>query len=143
MSPSFFAQWPALGLGNDVVTAGQIQAADLQLLAQEGFSVVVCHRPDDEEPGQPAATDLASAAEAAGLIFVHAPVRGMPDRAAVEATGAALDALPPGRRALLFCRSGLRSTVAWALAARARGTDAERLREAAAGAGYDLSRVPL
>jgi uncharacterized protein (TIGR01244 family) len=44
----------------------------------------------------------------------------------------------------MFCRSGTRSTFAWALAMRALDrSDAKTLRETAASAGYDLSRLPL
>jgi len=101
---------------------------------------VVCHRPDGEEPGQPDAGTLRDQAEALGLTFVHAPVSGMPGEEAVERTAGAL-----GGRGdiLLFCRSGMRSTVAWALARRMEGADADELRARAMAAGYDLSRVPL
>lgn len=126
------------------LVAPQITPDSLAAFAEAGVVVVISHRPDDEDPGQPTAVELASAAAAAGLRFVHAPVRGLPDTAAVEATAGVLSALEHQERVLMFCRSGTRSTVTWALAMRAldrAGPDA--LREAAANAGYDLSRLPL
>ncbi|MFY7850619.1 MAG: beta-lactamase hydrolase domain-containing protein, partial [Brevundimonas sp.] len=48
-----------------------------------------------------------------------------------------------GDPVLMFCRSGTRSAVTWALAMRQAGADADGLRAAGARAGYDLSRMPL
>lgn len=104
---------------------------------------MVNHRPDHEEPGQPTASAIADAAAQVGLAVIHAPVRGLPDAAAVAATRAALEGLGPDGKAVFFCRSGMRSTVAWAMAERAAGAEPEALRQAALAAGYDLSRVPL
>ena len=112
-------------------------------LAASGFSHLVNHRPDQEEPDQPMAADIVAAATAAGLKAVHAPIRGLPDSDAVTATRAVLDSLGPDDKALLFCRSGMRSAAAWAMAERLRGEAPDVLRAAAAEAGYDLSRVPL
>ena len=86
---------------------------------------------------------MAEAARSAGLTFVHAPVRGLPDEAAIAATAAALKDAAPDRAVVLFCRSGMRSAAAWAMARARQGADPEALRAAAAQAGFDLSRVPL
>jgi uncharacterized protein (TIGR01244 family) len=44
----------------------------------------------------------------------------------------------------MYCRSGTRSAITWALAIRSLGRgEPEDLRAAAAAAGYDLSRLPL
>jgi len=51
--------------------------------------------------------------------------------------------LADGLPTVMFCRSGMRSASAWAMAQRLSGTDADALRDAAAEAGYDLGRVPL
>ncbi len=126
-----------------VWVTGQLTPGQVPALAEAGFGCLVNHRPDDEEPGQPTAADLARAATEAGLKAVHAPVRGLPDAAAVEATRVALDELAPGGKAVFFCRSGMRSAAAWAMAERSTGGDPEALRRAALAAGYDLSRVPL
>lgn len=130
-------------LEETVFTAPQIQVEDIPGLARDGVKVIVSHRPDDEEPGQPSAAALAAAARDAGLTFIHAPVRGMPDEAAIAATAQALEGAGPAGAALLFCRSGMRSTAAWAMARARQGAEPEALRAAAANAGYDLSRVPL
>ncbi|QTN18787.1 TIGR01244 family phosphatase [Brevundimonas sp. AJA228-03] len=126
------------------LVAPQIALDSLAAFADAGVVVVISHRPDNEDPGQPSADEMASAVAAAGMRFVHAPVRGLPDEAAVTATATAIAALEPQERVLMFCRSGTRSAMAWALAMRALDrSDAQTLREAAAAAGYDLSRLPL
>jgi uncharacterized protein (TIGR01244 family) len=42
---------------------------------------------------------------------------------------------------LAFCRSGMRSTLAWAIASRERGVPQEQLEEQAAAAGFSLAAV--
>ena len=56
--------------------ASQVQAGDMQALADAGFTDIMCNRPDGEEPGQPPLSELRAAAEAAGLVFHHVPVAG-------------------------------------------------------------------
>lgn len=45
-------------------------------IAGAGYRIVVCNRPDDEEPGQPTAAEIAAACETHGLDFHHLPVSG-------------------------------------------------------------------
>lgn len=127
----------------DIIFCGQIAPNEISGLDALGVRWVVNHRPDHEEPGQPTSEDLARAAEAAGVSYVHAPVRGMPDADAVTATSAVLEAMKPGDKAVFFCRSGMRSAAAWAMAEASRGGDPDRLRAKALEAGYDLGRLPL
>lgn len=127
-------------LSDTVLVAPQIALSDIAEAATLGVTTVVSNRPDGEDPGQPAAAEVARATEAAGVAFVHAPVSGFPDEAAVQAVG---EVLAKGEPALLFCRSGTRSAMTWALAMRRAGAHADALREAGARAGYDLSRLPL
>lgn len=134
---------PLHRLSPHVWVTGQIRPDDLADLRAGGFTRLVNHRPDGEEPGQATAADIARAAAVVGLTVVHAPARGLPDASAVRATRAVLDALGPDDKALFFCRSGMRSAAAWAMAERLAGTDPEVLRAAAATAGYDLGGVPL
>ena len=130
-------------LDSATFSTGQVGPAAFASLQDQGFACVVCHRPDGEEPDQPTAESLRQAADAAGLRFVHLPVSGLPHAAAVAGTREVLESVKPGEKVLMFCRSGMRSTAAWAMARAAMGDDPEDLRDAAARAGYDLSRVPL
>ncbi len=131
-------------LSPQVSAASQLLPQDISALVAQGFASIINNRPDDEEAGQPSSAEIEAAAVAAGLSYLHAPVRGMPDEQAVAAVADRLKAdSDRGVRTLMFCRSGMRSTVAWAIAQRQEGADPDSLREVAAAAGYDLSRLPL
>lgn len=130
-----------IALSPSIYVSGQVDPAELATLATEfGIKNLVSNRPDHEEPGQPTAEDMKQAAEAAGLGFLSAPMRGMPSPDTVEAVA---DFLDRDGATLLFCRSGMRSTVVWALAEASKGADPASLRQAAFDAGYDLSSLPL
>ncbi|WP_420471024.1 TIGR01244 family sulfur transferase [Brevundimonas sp. FT23042] len=129
--------------GSIVSIRPQLSLLDLREAREDGYATVVSHRPDGEEPGQPTSESLAAEARRLGLDFVWIPVSGLPDATAVEATADVLRRSSAERPVLMFCRSGMRSTVAWAMAMCADGADPDEVRAAAAAAGYDLSRVPL
>ena len=122
--------------------SGQVQPDQLPGLREAGFAWLVNHRPDGEEAGQPPAAALGRAAEALGFAVFTAPVRGLPDPTAIAATRDALAGAGDGK-ILMFCRSGMRSTAAWAMVQCEDGADPVPVRAAAAAAGYDLSRLPL
>ncbi len=127
-------------LSSTVWASAQLSPDALPALASSGVRRIISNRPDGEDPGQPTAAMMESAAREAGLAFAWIPVSGMPGPDQVAAVA---DLLADGAPTVMFCRSGMRSTVAWAMAERLGGADAEALREAAAAADYDLSRVPL
>lgn len=122
------------------LVAGQIFPADLPALAAAGVTMIVNNRPDGEEPGQPAASQVEAAARAAGIGYRHIPVAGGINGDDVLAMAEALDAAEGGTM-LAFCRAGTRSTFLWALARAERGADAEETVAAAAAAGYDLGPI--
>lgn len=128
-------------LSPSVWTAPQIRLQDLEAISALGVRRVINNRPDDEDSGQPSSAEIEAAARAAGLDYLHAPISGMPGPDAVRDVAAALQADEP---VLMYCRSGTRSTVVWALAMRSLDrAGPDELRDAAANAGYDLSRLPL
>lgn len=131
-------------LSASVSVGPQLQPSDMAALSAQGYASVINNRPDDEEPGQPSSSELEAAATAAGLAYLHAPIRGMPEDQAVALVGDRLKADEEGHaRTAMFCRSGMRSSAAWAMAQRLDGVPPDELRAAAASAGYDLSRLPL
>ena len=118
----------------------QITTDDLAIAADEGFVLVINNRPDDEEPGQPSSAQIEAAARAAGLDYVHVPVRGGPTHDQVEAVRRAIDGADGP--VLAFCRSGTRSIVTWSLGQAASGAaDRGTLVRQGADAGYDLAGV--
>ncbi len=127
-------------LSATVWASPQLAPEALADLAAAGIRQIISNRPDGEDPGQPTAAEMETAARTAGLSFLWVPVSGMPGPSQAEAvSGALADGLPT----VMFCRSGTRSTMVWAMAERMRGANADDLRAAAASAGYDLSRLPL
>ena len=123
---------------DDFSVAPQIATADLPAIAAQGFKLVINNRPDGEAPGQPSSEAIAEAAKAAGLDYVHIPVRGGPTREQVEAMHTAVQGA--GGAVLAFCRSGTRSITSWAVG---QAMHEDRPREALVRlgqeAGYDLS----
>lgn len=123
---------------DQISVSPQIGLDDLKAAADQGFKLVINNRPDGEDPAQPTSAEVEAAARAAGLDYVHIPVRGGPTPDQVEANHRAVEAA--GGPVLAFCRSGTRSIVTWSLGefqADARSRD--ELIELGAQAGYDLS----
>ena len=119
--------------------APQMLPDDVAALAAQGFTALVCNRPDGEEPGQPALDEMRRAAQEAGLAFHHIPVAGGLFPPAAVAAFAAIRRGTPGK-VLAYCRTGTRAATLDALANVHGLTAAERITRAAA-AGYDLSAL--
>jgi sulfide:quinone oxidoreductase len=123
----------------DLSVASQLDAADVPLIAAEGFRAIVCNRPDGEAAGQPAFGLIEEAARAAGIKVAYQPV---PSNAVSDADGAAfgklLEELP--KPVLAYCRSGTRCTILWALS-EAPKQPASQIMLRAIRAGYDLSKL--
>ena len=117
----------------------QITPADVAEAKARGFTTIVNNRPDGEAPDQPAAAEIEAAARAAGLAYVHVPVRGMPTPEQVEETRAAI--LNSEGPVLAFCRTGTRCINTWSIGERLAGGDRDELVRIGQTAGYDLSQV--
>jgi len=125
---------------DDFAVAPQISPQDMAQAAKDGFVLVINNRPDGEAPDQPTSAEMEAAAKAAGLDYVHIPVRGGPTPEQVEAVAAAVqEADGP---VLAFCRSGTRSIITWSLGKAISGArPRDELIQLGADAGYDLSGV--
>lgn len=100
--------------------SGQITVDDLDRIKALGFKSIVCHRPDDEEPGQTPFAEIAARAAELGIETAHVPVGKMGvDGDAVTGMVDALDELP--RPMLGYCRSGARSTTVYQKSHHLRG----------------------
>ena len=116
----------------------QVDPADMARAAAEGFVLVINNRPDGEDPSQPSSAAVEAAARAAGMDYLHVPVRGGPTPDQVEANYRAVETA--SGPVLAFCRSGTRSIVTWSLGQfQADERSREELIELGAQAGYDLS----
>jgi sulfide:quinone oxidoreductase len=116
----------------------QLGPDDIARARAEGFATIIANRPDGEEPGAMTLAEARRLAEAAGLRFVAIPFSGSPTPEVVAKVGAALVSEPGP--VLAYCRSGTRSTTAWAMASAAAGVlDTQAIIAAAHDGGYDLS----
>ncbi|MBI5941096.1 MAG: TIGR01244 family phosphatase [Caulobacterales bacterium] len=124
----------------DFSVSPQIEPADMAAAAAQGFTLVINNRPDGEVPDQPSSAEMEAAARAAGMDYVHIPVKGSPTEEQVTANRVAIeDADGP---VLAFCRSGTRSIVTWSIGQAMSGVRSRsELSALGRQAGYDLSGV--
>jgi uncharacterized protein (TIGR01244 family) len=126
-------------LDEKVMISGQIEPGDVARLKDEGVSMIICNRPDDEEPGQPSAAEIEDAAQQAGMQFRNIPIArgiGPSDAKSMEEAIEAANG-----KILSYCRTGNRSALVWAIARRNQGVEVEELEKAAAQAGVGLAPV--
>ena len=105
-------------LSEDFSVASQIDPADVELIAERGYTTIVCNRPDGEDPGQPPSADIEAECRRHGIDFHLIPMQGSyvnPDT--VDLTRAMLENAPGP--VLAYCRSGTRSAMIWQLATAA------------------------
>lgn len=127
-------------LDEKTLVAGQIAPDQLPEIRAAGVTLVVNNRPDNEDVGQPTSDEIEAATLAAGLEYRHVPIaRGM-GPTDIEAMREALAATGDGKL-LAYCRSGMRSTLAWAVACREDGVPREELERRAGEAGFSLAAV--
>jgi uncharacterized protein (TIGR01244 family) len=126
-------------LDEKVLISGQIRPEEVAGLAQMGVTLIVNNRPDGEEPGQPLGAEIEEAASAAGIDYRSVPIiRGIGPADA----DAMNDALASARgKALVFCRSGTRSALAWAVAQSDRGVAREEIESRLRNAGVDPTPI--
>ena len=102
-------------LAPNLFVGPQIAEDELASLAGNGFTDVVCNRPDDEHPGDAPSSVMASIAEGLGLAFHYHPI--VPGEPFAEQAGKlAAVVARPNAKTFAYCRSGARSANAWALA---------------------------
>jgi uncharacterized protein (TIGR01244 family) len=127
-------------LDDKTLVAGQIGPADVPALKAEGVTMIINNRPDGEDADQPTSAEIEAAARAAGIDYRHVPiVRGL-GPTDIEAMRAAMHEAGDGK-IVAFCRSGNRSTLAWAVAKSEDGTSRAELDQLVSAAGFDLGPV--
>ena len=127
-------------LDDNTLVNGQIAPGDVPALKEIGVSLIVNNRPDGEDAGQPESDDIEAAAKAAGIDYRHVPIARGLGPSDIEAMREAMHAVGDGKL-FAFCRSGNRSTLAWAVARSEDGVPSEVLHRQANEAGFDLGPV--
>ena len=61
-------------LTESLSVAAQITPQDIRELAAQGFTTVVCNRPDGESPGQAGMDEMEAACHEADVLFIRYPV---------------------------------------------------------------------
>ena len=120
-----------------LVADSAMRPRDMAEAVARGVTLAVNNRPDDEEDGQTSADDLAAAAKAGGLDYVHIPIDGPLSEDKVAALGKAMRGAEG--RVLVFCRTGTRSAYLWAMARAREGMPLDLLDRNARRAGYDVT----
>jgi len=129
---------PIFQLTETLSVAAQVTPQDIPNIAAQGFSTVVCNRPDAEVPDQTSMDAIEAACNDANVLFVRYPVDALnfpgPD---LEGLGELFD--DAGQRVLAYCRTGTRCANLWV------ATRSEEERQAAIQVareiGFDLSMV--
>lgn len=115
----------------------QISPEDVAALRDAGFVMVLCNRPDEENPPALQSDAMRQAVEAEGLRFAVLPLTHQTMNAENILKQQEIVA-SAGGPVLAYCASGTRCTVIWALGnAQALGADA--VIGTALEAGYDIS----
>jgi uncharacterized protein (TIGR01244 family) len=127
-------------LNDKTLVSGQIAPEEVAALKALGVTLIVNNRPDGEDVGQPESDDIEAAARAAGIDYRHVPIARGLGPSDIEAMREAMHSTGEGKM-FAFCRSGNRSTLAWAVAKSEDGVPREELDRMANEAGFDLGPV--
>ena len=115
----------------------QISPEDVAALRDAGFVMVLCNRPDEENPPALQSDAMRQAVEAEGLRFAVLPLTHQTMNAENILKQQEIVA-SAGGPVLAYCASGTRCTVIWALG-NAQDMGADAVIETAREAGYDIA----
>jgi uncharacterized protein (TIGR01244 family) len=127
-------------LDEKTLVDGQIGPDDVATLKAMGVTLIVNNRPDGEDANQPTSDEIEAAATEHGLDYRHVPIARGLGPSDIEAMREAMHSVGEGKL-FAFCRSGNRSTLAWAVAKSEDGVSREELNRRANEAGFDLGPV--
>lgn len=96
-------------IADNYFVAPQLSVDDVSAAKAQGFTTIMCNRPDNEEPNQVNSDKMAAACAEQGLDFVFLPMQGPsfgPDYLPqVQAL------VNDNKKVLAYCRSGNRSSI--------------------------------
>lgn len=126
-------------LDDKVLVSAQIHPEEIPALREQGVTLIVNNRPDGEDPDQPLGAEIEEAASTAGIDYRAIPIiRGIgpADARAMQ------EAIKSSRgKVLAFCRSGTRSSLAWALAKSEEGMPREEIKQRLSIVGVDPTPI--
>lgn len=118
----------------DFAVAPQIDADDIAILAEQGFTHIICNRPAFESAPHQTPDVIQAAAEAAGLGWTDNPMAGG------QLTLDMIDAQRANGKVLAYCASGTRSAILWGLS-QAGHMPTDDILKAMADAGYPMEQM--
>ncbi len=118
--------------------SSQIEVNDVELLKNKGFEIVVCNRPDGEEPDQPDFKSINEECSKLGIKFCNYPLS--PGDLNLERVLETKEIIEEDKKTLAYCRTGTRCITLWACAEVAN-KEIEEILEISEEAGYDLSHM--
>lgn len=124
-------------LPGDVFVTGQLLAAQMQALSEQGVMSFINNRPDMEAPIQPASAELEQAAQTLGVDYYYIPMAGLTP-GLIEASVTAYKNTP--RPIVAFCASGMRSAVLWGFA-HVQEMGVEGVMDALSSASFNLEQI--
>lgn len=89
--------------------SAQIAVGDVQTAKADGYDVVICNRPDDEEAGQVNHEAIKAACEAEGIAFHFMPMQG--PNFTPEYVEQVKALIADNKKVLGYCRTGNRSSI--------------------------------
>lgn len=96
-------------IAENYFVSAQITENDVQVAKDEGFDVIVCNRPDNEEPGQTNHEAIQAACNVAGLTFEFMPMQG--PNFTPEYVESVKSLIASNKKVLGYCRTGNRSSI--------------------------------
>ena len=130
-----------IALTDKLFVSPQISVDTVAAAAEQGVSLIVNNRPEGEAPDQTPGETIEAAARAVGMTYAAIPVTHAGFAPwQLDALDEALERNGEGK-VLLYCRSGTRSTLLWALSRARAGDDLDMIARTAAAAGYDVNSI--
>lgn len=126
-------------ISEQVSVGPQVLPEELADLKAQGFTQIICNRPDGEGPDQPSFASMETAATAAGMKAYYAPF--IAGDFPIESLNTVIDALATGEKTAMYCLSGTRSVILWAAREVLAGRDVESVINDAAQIGYGIGQL--
>jgi sulfide:quinone oxidoreductase len=125
-------------VSDNYYVSSQISEKDLDSLKNEGFSLVVCNRPNGEEENQIDFELIQKGCESIGLTFINLPM--IPGDLQSELILETKKILDKNQKTLAYCRTGTRCINLWACANVFKEKVDETIKMGTE-AGYDLDHL--
>ena len=123
---------------NHYFVSPQIESTDIKSLKDQGFELIICNRPNGEEPDQPDFESIKEECSKLGIKFYNYPLS--PGDLNLERVLETKAIIEEDKKTLAYCRTGTRCITLWACAEVAN-KEIKEILKISDNAGYDLSHM--